>query len=174
MLLETGRLEEAAEQLTMLAANDFVDIPRDGDWMTTVTLLSEVSAGLGDAPSAARLYELLTPFAQLNVVIGVGALCLGSAARFLGKLAVALGDQQAAAEHFEQALEANSRLKAPLWLAHTRLDYGQALGRGVRAQRMIDEARETAELLGLPALRRRVERVWPLALPSPDSCRRHS
>jgi DNA-binding SARP family transcriptional activator/tetratricopeptide (TPR) repeat protein len=159
VLLETGRLDEAAEQLAMVAAHDFEDIPRDGDWMTTVTLLSEVSSGLGDAPTAARLYELLTPFAQRCVVIGLAALCLGSAARFLGKLAVALGDQRAAAEHFEQALEVNSRLKAPLWLAHTRLDYGQALGRGARGQRMIDEAKEAADLFGLTALGRRVEQV---------------
>jgi tetratricopeptide (TPR) repeat protein len=159
VLLETGRPEEASEQLAVLAAGDFEDIPHDGDWMTTVTLLSEVSAGLGDEPTAARLYELLTPFAELNVVIGLAAICLGSAARFLGKLAVALGDRRAAAEHFEQAVEANARLKAPLWLAHTRLDYGQALGSGARARRMIDDAREAADLLGLTALRRRVEHV---------------
>jgi tetratricopeptide (TPR) repeat protein len=159
VLLETGRPEEATEQLAVLAAGDFEDIPHDGDWMTTVTLLSEVSAGLGDEPTAARLYELLTPFAELNVVIGLAALCLGSAARFLGKLAVALGDRRAAAEHFEQAVEANARLKAPLWLAHTRLDYGQALGSGARARRMIDDAREAADLLGLTGLRRRVEHV---------------
>ncbi len=159
VLLETGRPEEASEQLAVLAANDFEDIPHDGDWMTTVTLLSELSAGLGDEPTAARLYELLTPFAELNVVIGLAALCLGSAARFLGKLAVALGDRRAAEQHFEQAVEANARLKAPLWLAHTRLDYGRALGSGARARGMIDDAREAADLLGLTALRRRVEQV---------------
>jgi tetratricopeptide (TPR) repeat protein len=156
-LLETGRLEEAGEQLAILAANDFTDIPPDGDWMTTVTLLSEVSAGLGDAPTAARLYELLTPFAQLNVVIGLAALCLGSAARFLGKLALTLGEHEAAAVHFDQALDANARLNAPLWLAHTELEYGQALGRGARGRGMVDEAARVAAGLGLTALSRRAE-----------------
>ena len=130
VLLETGQVEPAAEQLAVLAANDFEDIPHDGDWMMTVTLVSEVSAGLGDAPTAARLYELLTPFAQLNVVIGLAALCLGSTARYLGKLAAVLGERGAAAEHFDHALDANARLRAPLWLAHTQLDYGSTLGGG--------------------------------------------
>ena len=158
-LFETGQLEEASEQLAVLAANDFEDIPHDGDWMTTITLVSEVSAGLGDAPTAAKLYELLTPFAQLNVVIGLAALCLGSTARYLGKLAATLGERGAAAEHFEHALEANARLRAPLWLAHTQLDYGFALGGGPRARRMIGEAEEVAGRLGLTALVRRAQEV---------------
>jgi DNA-binding SARP family transcriptional activator len=157
VLMETGEHELASGQLARLAANGFEDIPQDGDWMTTITLLSELSAGLGDAPSAAILYELLTPFAEVNVVIGLATLCLGSAARFLGKLAITLGKQQAAAEHFEHALDANARLKAPLWLAHTQLDYGKALGRGPRARRMIADAQETAARLGLTALARRAE-----------------
>jgi len=143
----------------MLAAGDFEDIPQDGDWITTVTLLSEVSVGLGDAPTAARLYDLLAPFAGLNVVIGLAALCLGSAARYLGRLAITLGDERAAAEHFEHALQANARLEAPLWLAHTQLDYGLALGRGARGRRMIEEAGEVAGRLGLTALARRAELV---------------
>ena len=157
VLLESGENEQAAEQLALLSANGFEDIPEDGDWMTTITLLSDISTGVGDASSAAILYELLTPFAGLNVVIGLAALCLGSAARFLGRLALTLGDEEAARAHLERALEANKRLNAPLWLAHTRLDYAQALGRGVRAQGMVDEAAEAAAGLGLTSLSRRVE-----------------
>ena len=159
VLLETGRLDQASEQLAQLAANGFTDVPLDGDWMTTITLLSDLSAGLGDASSAAILYELLTPFAKLNVVIGLAALCLGSAARYLGKLAVTLGEEKAAGDHFETALEANARLKAPLWLAHTQLDYGHALGRAARGRRMVGEARDAATRLGLTALARRAELV---------------
>jgi hypothetical protein len=92
-------------------------------------------------------------------VIGLAALCLGSAARYLGKLAAALGERGVAAEHFEYALEANARLRAPLWLAHTQLDYASALGGAVRARRMIAEAEEVAGRLGLTALGRRVEEL---------------
>jgi DNA-binding SARP family transcriptional activator len=159
ILLETGHLDHASEQLAVLGASEFRDIPSDGDWMTTVTLLSEVAAGLGDTSAAALLYQVLAPFAAANVVIGLAAVCLGSAARFLGKLAFTLGERGAAAQHFEQALEANAKLQAPLWLAHTQLEYGQALGRGLRARRMIDDAAEIAERLGLAALSRDVQRA---------------
>jgi tetratricopeptide (TPR) repeat protein len=157
VLLETGETELAREQLEVLAANGFNDIPRDGDWMTTITLLSEICSGLGDPDTAALLYDLLMPFAGLNVVIGLATVCLGSAARFLGKLALTIGRPHDAAEHFEQALAANAQLRAPLWLAHTQLDYGQALGRRARGGQLIDEAAEAAARLGLPALARRAQ-----------------
>jgi tetratricopeptide (TPR) repeat protein len=157
VLLESGAREQAAEQLALLSANGFEDIPEDGDWMTTITLLSDISTGVGDESSAAILYELLLPFADLNVVIGLAALCLGSAARFLGRLALTLGDEAAARGHLERALEANERLNAPLWLAHTRLDYALSLGRGSRARGLLEEAAETAAALGLASLARRVE-----------------
>jgi tetratricopeptide (TPR) repeat protein len=157
VLLETGETESAQEQLDLLAANRFQDIPRDGDWMTTITLLSEICSELGDPDSSAVLYDVLMPFAGLNVVIGLAAVCLGSAARFLGKLALTMGQPEDAAEHFEQALAANARLQAPLWLAHTQFEYGQALGPGARGRRLIDEAAEMAARLGLTALARRAE-----------------
>jgi tetratricopeptide (TPR) repeat protein len=157
VLLEMGEAEPAREQLELLAANGFNDIPRDGDWMTTITLLSEICSRLGDADAAAVLYDVLMPFAGLNVVIGLAAVCLGSASRFLGKLALTIGQQQDAAEHFERALAANARLQAPLWLAHTQLDYGEALGRRARGRQLIEEAADAAAQLGLTALARRAE-----------------
>src|SRR5207302_7111344 len=46
VLWESGRIGEAAAELEVLAAHDFEDIPEDGDWMTTITLLSDLCAGL--------------------------------------------------------------------------------------------------------------------------------
>jgi len=44
-------------------------------------------------------------------------------------------------------------------LAHTQLDYAEALGSGPRARRVIAEAAHVADELGLPAVARRVERA---------------
>jgi DNA-binding SARP family transcriptional activator len=156
LLCEEGRLEEAREEFERLAAYDFDDVPKDLDWMIAMTLLSDVCADLGDAERAALLYDKLEPYADVNVVIGLAAVCLGSAASFLGKLADTMGRADLAAEHFERALVANTALLAPGCLARTQVDYARALGPGRRADELLDAAGQAAAQLGLGAVARKV------------------
>jgi tetratricopeptide (TPR) repeat protein len=157
LLWESGRIEEAREEFETLAAHDFEDIPVDGDWLIAITLLADTSVALGDAECATKLYQLLRPYRDVNVAIGLAAVCLGSAARYLGRLAATMERREEAAEHFERALEANARLKAPVWLAHTRLDYASLLGSGDRRfGELVDAASTTATELSLPAVAKRV------------------
>jgi hypothetical protein len=156
-LSESGQLEAARAELDQLAAQNFRDIPEDGDWITTMTLLCDLCVPLGDARRAAALYEAILPYAGVNVVAGIGVLCLGSATRYLGKLAATIGRD--AAEHFEQALEENARLKSPVLVAQTQLDYAVALGPGMRSSRLIAEATDTAAELDLPSLALRAKRL---------------
>ena len=93
------------------------DIVQDGDWMIAMILLSDVCARLGDSARAGLLYKRMLPYARTNVVIGLAAVCLGSAATSLGMLAATAGRRREAVEHFEYALGANEALRAPLWLA---------------------------------------------------------
>ena len=159
MLSESDRLDEAATELAALAAHDFEDIPRDGDWLATMSLLADVTVGVGDEARAAILYDALRSCAGATVVAGIGAVCLGSAARTVGKLAAMLGYRREAAEHFEHALKVNGRLRAPAMVAHTQVDYAAALGSDPRAQALVDEAAETAERLGLGSFARRTARL---------------
>ncbi len=157
LLWESGRTDEARAELETLATHDFADIPVDGDWLIAITLLADTSVALADADRAAKLYELLRPYREVNVVIGLAAVCLGSAARYLGRLAATLDRREEAAEHFERALVANARLNAPIWLAHTRLDYAELLGPGDRrSSELIEVASQTAAELSLPAIAKRV------------------
>jgi DNA-binding SARP family transcriptional activator/tetratricopeptide (TPR) repeat protein len=156
MLCEEGRLEEAREEFERLAADDFEDVPKDLDWMIAMTLLSDVCADLGDAERAALLYDRLEPYADSNVVIGLAAVCLGSAAGFLGKLAATMGRGEQALEHFERALVANRALGAPGCLARTQVDYARALGSDPRARDLLDAAGEAAERYGLGAVAHKV------------------
>ena len=89
------------------------------------------------------------------MVIGLAAVCLGSASRHLGKLAWTAGQEGEAREHFEAALRANMILKAPLALAHTQLDYARMLEPGRRADELTAAAERTAQELGLPMVARR-------------------
>jgi hypothetical protein len=95
------------------------------------------------------------PYRKVNIVVGIGALCLGSAARYLGQLALTMGNGAEAVEHFEQALVSNSSLKSPLWLAHAQLDYAAAVAPSATAEMLIDAAESTARELELPLVARR-------------------
>ena len=159
LLLDTGRPEEAAIEFEQLAANDFFDLPKDGDWLISMTLLADLAAGLRDAPRARLLYDLLLPYRERNIVIGMATVCLGSLARYVGRLALAIGERTAAVEHLQLAIEANTALTAPVQLAHTQVDLAQALGPGPDALAMVEAARLTADDLHLPAVTRRLEQL---------------
>jgi tetratricopeptide (TPR) repeat protein len=156
LLCEEGRLSEAREEFERLAAHDFDDVPKDLDWMIAMTLLSDVCADLGDAERAALLYAKLEPYGEVNVVIGLAAVCLGSTASFLGKLAATTGRADRASEHFERALAANAGLRAPICLARTQVDYARALGHDPRARELLAAAGDTAAKLGSASISRKV------------------
>jgi DNA-binding SARP family transcriptional activator/tetratricopeptide (TPR) repeat protein len=160
MLCEEGRFDEAREEFERLAAHDFEDVPKDLDWMIAMTLLSDVCADLEDAERAALLYERLAPYADLNVVIGLAAACLGSASGFLGKLAATMGRAELAAEHFEKAMAANHELQAPGCLARVQVDYARAIATlapgDPRAGELLNAAAAAAERHGLGAVARKV------------------
>ena len=158
-LCESDQLDRARSELAVMAGRGLGEIPHDGDWLTTVTLLADACVALGDRPRISELYDELAPYAGVNVVAGIGAVCLGAASRYLGKLASAMGRGAEAARHFEQALEANAALDSPVLVAHTQLDWAQAIGGGARAARMIDEAAAVAEELGLTMVARRAARL---------------
>jgi DNA-binding SARP family transcriptional activator/tetratricopeptide (TPR) repeat protein/energy-coupling factor transporter ATP-binding protein EcfA2 len=160
LLCEEGRLPEAREEFERLAAHGFEDVPKDLDWMIAMTLLSDVCADLGDGERAALLYGKLEPYAGSNVVIGLAAVCLGSAASFLGKLAATMGRHDRAREHFERALAANAELQAPVCLARTQVDYARAIWNPAhpdpRATDLLAAAAVTANELGAGSVARRV------------------
>jgi hypothetical protein len=158
-LCESDQEDRARPEIEAISAHGFADVPYDGDWLTTMTLLCDACVAVGDLPRLAPLYEALLPYEDVNVVAGIGALCLGSAARYLGKLAAADGHLEDAEVHFARALEANSALGSPVLVAHTRLDWASALEPGTRAERMIEEAALSAEKLGLATVARRVTRL---------------
>ncbi len=159
LLCQSGRLGEAREEFSRLAASDFDDIPKDLDWLISIVLLSDVCADLGDGERAALLYAKLEPYAHMNVVIGLAAVCLGSAASFLGRLAATMGRTDLAAEQFERALAANAALGAPACLARTQVDYARALGPGPRSEELLALAGRTASDLALGAVERKIAEI---------------
>jgi DNA-binding SARP family transcriptional activator/tetratricopeptide (TPR) repeat protein len=156
LLAETGRRGAARAALeSELAGLD--EIPRDGDWLLALVLLADVAAATGQLDAAARLHERLLPFASHNVVIGLGAACLGSVQRPLGRLALVLGRREEAITRLRAAVAANEALRATIELAHARLDLADALEGDPEAGPLIERAAAIASEHGLTRVRRRAE-----------------
>ncbi len=154
---ELGQTEEALSAFDALAADGFSQLPQDGNWIAALCVLTELCVDLGDARRAESLYPMLLPFGDLNVTVALAIGCLGSAHRYLGLLAAISGRREQAVAHFEQAIEANAGLQAPVILAHTQLDLAELLASGSsRAAELTSAAAATAEALELPTVRRRL------------------
>jgi tetratricopeptide (TPR) repeat protein len=161
---ELGRVDEARAAFERLAANDFSDFPRDAFWLIALTLLAEVCAVLDDAPHAAKLHELLLPYAERHVVVGrAAAAYYGSVQRLLGLLATTLGRWDEAESHFYSALLKHAQVGARPWLAHTQYAYAALLlqrGKGgdrQKAGELLAQAVATAQELGMNGLQSKVQ-----------------
>jgi DNA-binding SARP family transcriptional activator len=158
ILWESGRRAEALAEFEQLA-DELGEVPPDGEWLPIMSTLGQLCTLLRDRDRASTLYDLLLPYEAANVVRGMGGVCLGPVARVLGRLATLLDRPRVAGEHFDSALRSTAALRAPLLLAHTQLDYAEAIGSGPRAARLVREAAATADELELPAVARRAAQL---------------
>ena len=152
--LELGREDETRRAFEELAEGEFAALPRDSEWLFCLALLAEVAAHLDDQARAALLYRLLGPYARVNAM-AAGEVALGPVARYLGILAATTAQWEAAARHFEDAIEMNAKMGARPALAHTRHDYGRMLlerdhpGDRERALELLDDAISAYQELGM-------------------------
>ncbi len=159
---EQGRFAEAEREIAAIAADDFAMLPRNPEWLSCVAGLAEASALVPNAPSAATLYALLSPYRHRVIVAGLGVLCAGSVAHFLGMLATRLGHFDAAAEHLGTALRVHAAIGSPPWTAYSQCEYARlALTRREsddleRGERAHAEAFDVAQRLGMKRLQRRL------------------
>ena len=162
LCLEAGNEEEAREIAKQLA-DEFANLHEDWFWLTGMTLLAELYAGLGDRDRAAMLYPRLLPYAARNVLVAPGAGCFGSVSRYLGMLATCTGHWNRAADHFEQAIAFNERLASPPLVAQTRFEYARMLtrrgqpGDAKQVEELLALAEDVAERLGMGALLRKLK-----------------
>jgi AAA ATPase domain len=128
VLAELGREDEARRELEHLAVADFEDVPRDALWLVAMSLLAELCTLLDDRSRARRLYELLVPYEGRNVV-SMGAAYLGPVARYLGLLAMTIGEDERALGHLETARSAAERMGARPTVVLAALDAAEVLAR---------------------------------------------
>lgn len=162
---ELGREGEARAEFERIAADDFAGLPRDLNWLIALAYLSQVCASLGDARRAAVLYRSLQPYAGRHLFSGINLAYIGSVSGYLALLATTMSRWEEAAQHFEEALAANTRMGARPWVAHTQHDYAKMLlardaaGDRERALELLQPALATAQELGMKPL---IERALAL------------
>ncbi len=118
-------------------------------------LAAELAAYVGDRQSAAEIYLLLEPSAQLNLCEPAQYLSFGPVSHFLGILAAVLEQPERAVEHFEVALDLAGRMQARAHLTRTQLEMARVLricGDSRRARKLQHTATASARELGMAAL----------------------
>jgi hypothetical protein len=151
-----GDRRKAAGALARLCGRDLADLPRSSTWLVTMNGVVEAAHLLGDADTASRAYELLSPFCHLPMMVSLGVACFGSVQHALGTACLTTGDARKAAEHLRTAVVRNLALGHWPAVVMSRLRYAQALAQrfgpddAVTARRELATARREASALGIP------------------------
>ena len=115
--VETGRLDEAREPFERLGADGFASIPRNGVWLPSMRLLTDIAYEVGEPAHSAALYELLLPYRDRCIVASRVLTFLGSVEHALGLLALRTGELDRAEDHLGRARVRHAELGATLLTA---------------------------------------------------------
>jgi len=161
----TGDEATAARELELHCRDGCTALPRDLFLLPALAALAEIAAATGSTTHAAGLYELLEPYADRWVVMGLAS-NWGSAERYLGLAALAAGQAPAARAHLERAAEQHASAGARPLLARTLTNVADAAaadGDHARANAALAEAEPIARQVGMPALLAEIERFRAVA-----------
>ncbi len=168
------RWEDARRGFEALAGGGLAEVPRDGEWLTTVALLVAAGTRLGDTRRIGELGDLLAPYCDRAVIAGRGAICLGPVSRFVGMAAAAMGRDAEAVSHYEHALTMARRWGAEPIVATVRLELAEVHERSAdtaavaRGRTMRREALAAAEHLGLGGLLSRYSQDGEIEVAGPE------
>ncbi|GIE33070.1 helix-turn-helix transcriptional regulator [Actinoplanes italicus] len=128
------------------------DLPPDGKHTFLVVNTGEIAAWLGDRDLAAAAYTTVLP--RAGRFLNTTTACHGSVARPLGTIAAALGDHEAAEQHFTDAVAMEEKSGAAPFVAMAFLAYARSLHDrdARRTRRLAGEALAIARRLGLTAI----------------------
>ena len=154
----SGDRHTAASSLAGLCGSGLESLPRSSSWLATMNGIVEAAALLGDADAAERAYELLSPYASLPMVGGLGITCFGATHQALGVASLTCGHLDRAIDHLRAAVQQNLALGHWPAVIASRQRLAQALrlrgrpGDGDAARCGLDSATSEAAALGLPLL----------------------
>ncbi|MGH2943669.1 MAG: hypothetical protein ACRDLN_12945, partial [Solirubrobacteraceae bacterium] len=158
-----GRTEDARRAFEALTAGGLAEVPRDGEWLSTVALLVRTGAKIGDRRRTSALGDMIAPYVDQAVIAGRGAACFGPVSRFVGVAQATVGRSAEAIGSLEHALEMARRWGAEPMVASIRLELAEVLDRSAERsaadEQRVRELRaaglDTARRLGLVGLLKR-------------------
>lgn len=135
------------------------EIPRDRYWFSSMVVLAEIARTTGTRERAERLRDLLLPFVDHLVPVGIGVAFWGTCARTLGLLEERLGLLEDARAHLELAVSLAGRVGAMAWHAEAQIELAEFAIRhdlvDVDAYGLLEEAKATSTARGFPVLAQR-------------------
>jgi len=102
-----GDRRTAENALASLRGPGLDRLPRSSSWLVAMYGIAEAAYLLGNRHAAARVHELLMPFAHLPMMASLGVACFGSVEHALGVAALAMGDLDRAIGHLREAVHRN-------------------------------------------------------------------
>jgi DNA-binding CsgD family transcriptional regulator len=150
--------------LHQLVNRGLVSRADEAQWPMELVFMTEAALALDDVDVLRKLRPLLAEYAGMNLVCGTLIAVFGSADRYLGRVAGALGDHAAAQRHFETALTLDRRMGSTAHVAETlahQSRFAAATGRPDEARDLAREARELAEPIGQGRVLQLLDRTDP-------------
>jgi hypothetical protein len=161
-----GRHFEVRTQLHRFAVNNFSDLRSSPDFLMGAVALAAACLKVGNVSHhAARLYDLLLPYADLDVVFGQIAY-LGSVSYCLGRLANLLSNREDALSHFKAASERHSQMEARPWSLYAAAELAGMLLKDDKRERrqyastMLSQIKTEAVARDLAFLEKKVAELW--------------
>jgi hypothetical protein len=118
LLAERGCADEARAHVAACLAPGY--LPYDANWLSAIAELAGAVLALQDRDAAARVYDLLAPFAGRPVTAGRAVTSYGATDRLLGELAAHLGRPDQAEAHLRAGIALDTAAGATVWAFHGR------------------------------------------------------
>jgi hypothetical protein len=113
--LESGRADGARRIVDQVLAGGEVHFPRNNLRLGATALIAGVVAEIGTDEQRALCRRELEPVADQWCVFGSGGAVFGTGHQWLGELAAAMGDADAASHHLKRACDLSLAASSPYW-----------------------------------------------------------
>ena len=159
MYCELDQIDDARSIIEADIADRFAQFSYDQVRLQSMVILADVCVQIEQPEVLPYLYEELSPWH--HQVVSIVMTTQGPVALYLGILATALDDYEAADGHFNESLDVSKRLRAPYLTALTQIELAKMLRKrgepddAPRASMLLAEATEAAQRYGFAGLERR-------------------